>query len=276
MLDGERLPEPFAHGGQHGVEIRLGAELAGEFDQRAAVVVAVAVEVLVQPLLNPVANGLEQEGGDEHHGDQADIAEVLEILLHQAGEREYDAVKRREHADGGQRIGIAAPEDDVHVHQPVTHNGVGQGERNQRQREHRHLQVGVGNRAHGVGQHVEQGERQDSAEGAVAQPLELLAHDGVLGLAVFHAQRKPSGDVGDGPEHHPDAVQHPAQLEQRNGHRQGAGGEGHEDREQQRRGQIEQRRPGNGCWSHLRGSGKVRQKCRNTAGATRPAARLPK
>jgi len=59
VLDGERLPEPFADGGQHGVEIRLGTEFARELDQRTAVVVAVAVEVLVQPLLNPVANGLE-------------------------------------------------------------------------------------------------------------------------------------------------------------------------------------------------------------------------
>jgi len=93
--------------------------------------------------------GWKQEGGDQHDGDDADIAEVLEILLHQAGEREDDAVKRRQHADGGQRIGIAAPEDDIHVHQPVTHNGIGQGERNQGQREHRHLEVGVGNDAHG-------------------------------------------------------------------------------------------------------------------------------
>ncbi len=45
VLDGERLQQPVAHRGQHGVQIRLRAQFAREFHQGAAVIVAVAVEV---------------------------------------------------------------------------------------------------------------------------------------------------------------------------------------------------------------------------------------
>ena len=81
VLDGQGLQQPLAHDGEHGVQIGLRAQLAGELHQRAAVVVAVAVEMPVQPLLNPVADRLEQERGDQHHGHQAGVAQVLEVLF---------------------------------------------------------------------------------------------------------------------------------------------------------------------------------------------------
>ena len=66
MLDGEGAKETVRDGAQHAVEVGFGAEFAGEFDEGAAVVVAVAIEdVAVQDFLEPVADGLEDEGGDE-------------------------------------------------------------------------------------------------------------------------------------------------------------------------------------------------------------------
>jgi hypothetical protein len=96
--DREGLQQALADRIEHGIQIGFRVQLAGELHQRAPVIVAVAIEVLVQPLLNPVADGLEQEGGHQHHRDQAGVAHILEVLLHQAAEREDDAVEGRQHA----------------------------------------------------------------------------------------------------------------------------------------------------------------------------------
>ena len=60
------------------------------------------------------------------------LPDVFEILLHHAADAEDNCVKRGEHAQRRQRVGVAAPENDIDVHQPVTHDGVGDRERNQR------------------------------------------------------------------------------------------------------------------------------------------------
>ena len=70
VLRGGRPPS------QHGVQIHLRAELAGEFHQRAPVIVTVAIEVLVEPLLDPVADRLEQEGRDQHDDERRQIVKV--------------------------------------------------------------------------------------------------------------------------------------------------------------------------------------------------------
>ena len=77
MADRERLHQPVGHGLQHVVEVRFRVQLAGEFDQRAAIVVTVAVEIAVEPLLNPVADRLKQERRDQHDRDQPDVARRL-------------------------------------------------------------------------------------------------------------------------------------------------------------------------------------------------------
>ncbi len=82
VFDLQRLQQPVADRGEHGVEIGFGAELSREFDQGEAVIVTVFVEMAVEAFLNPVANGLEEERGDEHDDDEAGVADILEILLH--------------------------------------------------------------------------------------------------------------------------------------------------------------------------------------------------
>ncbi len=192
MADREGLEQAVAHRSQHGVQIGFRVQLAGELHQRAPVIVAVPIEVLVQPLLNPVADGLEQERGHQHHRDQAGVAHILEILLHQAAEREDDAVECRQHAHRGQRVGVSAPEEDIDIHQPVARDGVRQRQRDEPQRQYRKPHVLVGQHPQRIGRHVQDGEGQDSAEGAVAQPFQLLPHDGVFGFAVFAAQHQPA------------------------------------------------------------------------------------
>ena len=166
------------------------AQFAGELHQRAAVLVAVAVEVLVQPFLDPVADGLEQERRDQHHRHQAGVADIFEILLHQVAQRENDAVESREHAHRRQACRRSPGGRGYPRPSAGSARSRSQGQRDQRQGQHRHLLVGVRHRAHGVGQHVQHGERQDAAEGAVAQPLELLPHDRIFGPAVLAAQRE--------------------------------------------------------------------------------------
>ncbi len=168
MFNAESLKQALAHARDHGVEIGLGTELAGEFDQGAAVVVAVTVEVFVEALLDPVADGVEQEGGGQHDGHGDHVAHVLEVLFDQAAEGEDEGVESGHNAKGGERIRVAPAEDDIDVHQAVAHDGVGQGERNQHDAEHAHLHIGIGHRAHHVRQNIEEGEGQDAIEGAVA------------------------------------------------------------------------------------------------------------
>src|ERR1039457_7532866 len=91
--------------------------------------------MLTQALLHPVANRLEEEGGDQHYGHQSAIAEVLEVLLDQSAQRKHKPIERGQHTDGGKRIGVTAPEDDVHVHEAVPYDGIRQGERKQHRSE---------------------------------------------------------------------------------------------------------------------------------------------
>ena len=150
----ERGDQPLAGLGQHRIQIGFRAKLLREFDQRAAVIVAVAVEMAVQLLLNPGADRLEQESADQHHDQRRGVTQVVEVDVGQAAEREHDQVEAGQHADGGQRVRVAAAEEDVHVHQPVANDGVGQAQRQQHHREHRQPQVPGGHRAERVRQNV--------------------------------------------------------------------------------------------------------------------------
>ena len=243
VLDAQGLAQALPDRRQHPVEVGFGTELAGELHQGPPVIVAVAIEIAVEPLLNPVADGLEQERRDQHDRDQPGIAQVFEVLLHLVAQREDNSVKRSQNADGGQGVGVAAAEDDIHVHQPVPHDGIGQGERDQGQRKDGHLLVGVGDLPGRIGQDIEHGKRQDAAKRAVAQPLELLPDDGILGLAVLRVQGERAHQVWQHREHQPHAVEHPAQLNQRYGHDQRTRGGRQVDGEQQQRGHIQQSQP---------------------------------
>ena len=238
MPDVESLDEAVRHGCQHSVQVGLRTQFAREFHERAAIVVAIPIEVLVQTLLNPVTDGLEQKRGHQHDNDQAGVAHVLEILLHQAAQREDDAVERGQHAQRGERVCVAAPEDDIDIHQPVAHDGVGEGQRDQHQRQYRHLHVGIGQGAHRVGSDIENRERQDPAEDAIAQPLKLLAHDRIVGLAILRAQHQAAREIDAGEKGRPEAVHEPAYLHQRHVDAQHSGGYACEQGQKQRGGYI--------------------------------------
>jgi len=234
VADRKRLQQAVANRIQHGIQVGFRVQLAGELHQRAAIIVTVAIEVFVEPLLNPVADRLEQEGSHQHHRDQAGVAHILEVLLHQAAEREHDAVERRQHANRRQRVRIPAPEENIDVHQPVARDGIGQGQRDERQRKDRKPHILVGQHPQRIGRDVQDRKRQDAAEGPVAQPLQLLAHDGVFGFAVCQAQHQSAQQVGKHQQRLPDAVEHPAQFQQRDADLQGAGGDRQPKRKEQR------------------------------------------
>ncbi len=165
----------------------------------------------------------------QHHRAMGNGLAALEILAFTRLPRpkKTSSVERRQHAQRRQRSpGIATAEEDVHIHQAVPDDGIGQRERHQHQRGHGKLLIIAGHRPQHIGQHVEQHERQHPGEGAVTQPLQLPPHDGVLGLAVFGAQRKPAHDVGKAGQQHPQAVQAPVQLKQREIHLERSGREG--------------------------------------------------
>ena len=56
-VDQQRPRKPVHHRGQHLVEVGFCVQVASEFNQRLAVVVALAVEELVEMLLNPFSTG---------------------------------------------------------------------------------------------------------------------------------------------------------------------------------------------------------------------------
>ena len=243
VLDGEGFQQALAHRRQHGVQIHLGTQLAGELRQGAAVVVTVAIEILVEPLLNPGADGLEEEGCGQHDDQRRHVAGRGEFLGDQCAQRENNSVEAGQDAQGGQRVGIPPAEEDVDVHQPVAHDGIGQSERNQHHRQHRQRLIIAGNCPKCVRQRVEHGERRYPADGAVAQPFELLPHDGIFGFAVFDVQSVGAQQVQDCREHGPGPVQQPAQVDIRDSGLQRSGGNPQVERGQQQRGQVQQHYP---------------------------------
>ncbi len=96
---------------------------------------------------------------------------------------------------GGNGVGHAALEDQVHVHQPVAHNGVAEGERQKDQREHADLHRRRRSLPGEERNHVEDRERNDRQEGAPRDPFHLLTQDRECGRAgrCARARRSRSG-----------------------------------------------------------------------------------
>jgi len=208
----ERVQQPLADAAQRAVEIHLRSELAREAEQRAAVVEAVAVEdVPVELLLDPVAQRLEDQRRNQHqqhHGRRAEFVAARERIDQQRHEAQ--------HRERGQQIDVALLEDDVDVHQPVAQDRVGPGERDEAEKQHaqphRLRRRHAGCKRQGVGK----GEGHDAGESAVAEPLQLLAHDRVGGLAEAQMQRQPPCQIAGRKQRHPQAVNQPVQLDERN------------------------------------------------------------
>ncbi len=240
VFDTQGFNEALAGRGEHGIQVGFRPQFAGEFHQRPAVIVAVLIEMAVQPLLHPGADRLQQEGGHQHNADHRAHRQILERNIDHDRQREDDAVESGQHADGGQRVGVAAAEEDFHVHQPVAHHRIGQGQRDQHHGEHHQLQVLARQASEtGIRQHVEDGAGEESADGAIAQPLQLLADEGIVGAAALNREDDGAQSIRGEGKDAVDAVEPPADFDQRPFRgMQGARGKSHVGAKQQRSRQV--------------------------------------
>ncbi len=116
-------------GVEQGAEVGLGVEAAAEVDQGLAVVEALLVEETVDAALNAALEGIE---GEPHHDDGDDRtveAEVREAVVDHLRREADDAEVNTDERGSCQRIGDAALEDEVDVHQAVADDGPAEGER---------------------------------------------------------------------------------------------------------------------------------------------------
>ena len=117
-------------------KIGFRAKAAAELDQRLAVVVAMAVEGAIDPTLNAALERIEDgqrvttmASTRPHSRTASGMA-----LCTQTEIRAIDAKVAAHDQPSGQRVGHAALEDQVGVHQPVADDGPTEGERQKDQR----------------------------------------------------------------------------------------------------------------------------------------------
>ena len=108
-------------------------------------------------------------------------------------------------------------EDDVDVHEAVAQDGVGPGEGDEGEGKDGHFLVVAGDGAHEIGDDVDEGEGEDADKGAVAEVLDLAADDGVVGFAELEGEDGGAGDVAGAEVEKPNAIQQPADFDQRSG-----------------------------------------------------------
>ena len=115
--------------------MQLGRKLAREFHERPAVIRPVAVEKPVQPHLKPVEQRLEQNRRQDDGQYPHAVAGGPNVVAKQVGAERHQAKIQAHHRRRRQRIRHPAPEDDVHIHEAVTHDRVAKRQRQERQRE---------------------------------------------------------------------------------------------------------------------------------------------
>ena len=168
------------------MEVGFGAEAAAELDQRSAVIVAMAVEGAVDPALNAAFEGIEDGRSGQNGDDQRPFAYGFrQALVDHQGDERNDAEIASQDEGGGQRVGHAAFEDQVGVHQPVADDGPTEGERQKDQRQAGQIgeqagRVEVKEERDGV----KQREGQHREQSAAGEPLQLLAKHGRVGAPV--------------------------------------------------------------------------------------------
>ena len=179
----QRARQPVHQRRQHLVEIGLRTQLASEFNQCAPVVVARPEEILVQLLLDPFSHRIEQQRGNYHRDHQPVRSGTGHARVHQLRDRSDAGEVKADDGRRGQRIRHAALEDQIHVHQPVTENGVAKRQRQQSQRQYRHLHRERRHHSEQIRQNIEQRKRCYGKNSAARNPLELLPQNGGGGRA---------------------------------------------------------------------------------------------
>ncbi len=234
-VEAEGVEETVAQGLEHGVAVGFRAELAGEGDESLAIVVTVFIkDVAVHLFLEPVADGLKDEGGEEDEGDDGGGREIAGL-----GEREDEAVENAEDGEGGDGVDIALLEDDVDVHEAVTEDSVGPGDGDEGEGKDGHFLVVARDGAHEKGDDVDDGEGEDADDGAVAEVLDLAANDGVVGLVQLEGEDGGAGEIAGAEVEQPDAVEQPADLDQRGGDSKHALGDEEVEQEQGDGGEVD-------------------------------------
>ncbi len=122
-----------------------------------------------------------------------------------------------------------------------------------------------GRDAEQVGDDVKRREGPDAHHGSIAQPGELAAHDGIVGMAHLRGEHGGSGEVHRAQECQPDAVEQPARFEDGRGRGHPAvdkaevQGQQHGARHIHQRGGHAAANPFLGLWEHTT---KMEKKCR--------------
>jgi hypothetical protein len=107
--------------GTEAIEIEIAVELAGEADQRAAIVVAIPVIDAIERRLNRSPQARVDECDDERREQRPELAVGIGPREH-ADDEQHAAIdqSQHEHNGGGHERLL---EDDLDIHQPVAHDG---------------------------------------------------------------------------------------------------------------------------------------------------------
>jgi hypothetical protein len=137
--------------------------------QRAAIVQPVAIEETIKTGLNPFAEGLEEKCRD-HDSDNATDGAVRLRMKDLGNQRDEEEINR---GNGGccRGIGEAALEDDVHIHQAVTNDGVPEAQRDEDQADRGEFHPGPGSRIEGVRHDVQNNKRKCPDERPGREPF---------------------------------------------------------------------------------------------------------
>ena len=174
-LDHQRLDDPRHQPLTEPDHVEIAVQVAGERNQRTAIVVAIAIEHPIQRVLNRLADRLRQQHDDRRRENRDEPV----LLVCAARERERHQLENR-HAErqrgrDKRGIGDGALDDDLDVTQPVPDDRRREGERDKAQRNRRQLQRERGIDAKRPRQRVPEGKRTDAQGGAPRDPAKLPA-----------------------------------------------------------------------------------------------------
>ena len=205
---------------QQAIKVQYGSKLTRELQQRAPVIVALALEKAIQPLLEVVHDGLEENGSENNchnpgaaAGDGKRGAEEIREESDQSEIETHDAGR-------GQGISNASAENNIHIHQPIAHDGIAKSHGQEEQRERRSVHPGVGDKPQEIGQGIKRREGNNREPGAPCDPFQLVFQQRICGASISVVERQSAGKKVRPQVEQLGAVQHPPDLQKRQGKHQ--------------------------------------------------------
>ncbi len=172
----ESLRNSIHYRSEHRVEAHLRSQRAAKLNQRAAIVQTVPVEKAVQPRLNPIAEWLEQKCR-HHNRDHSAHHSGRPGGMEQRSDHRHDRDVDGHHAAACGRIGETSLEDDVHIHQAVTDDGVSETQRDEHQRNCGEIHPRPRHNSEEKGHDVKQQKWNNARQRSPGYPLQLLPQD---------------------------------------------------------------------------------------------------